>query len=140
MRGDVSLPLGILGIPWGYISGVLLLGDRGPRGFSINLFDARPDWSQREIDEADCVPFGTYASRRQIVCYSAPLHLSGGDSKRNVSAMVRMMSLVGLSDESEVLRFNARPAQVYADCEIILRVAPQASVNGLLLMAGEVIS
>ena len=35
MRGDVSRPFGILGIygvPWGYISGDLLLEVRGPRG------------------------------------------------------------------------------------------------------------
>ena len=78
------------------------------------------------------MPFGTYASRRQIVCYSAPLHLSGGDSKRNVSAMVRMMSV----SLSRVKCYVSTRDQVYADCEIILRVAPQASGCYCLLMAG----
>jgi len=50
--------------------------------------------------------------------------------------MVRMMSV----SLSRVKCYVSTRDQVYADCEIILRVAPQASVNGLLLMAGEVIS
>jgi hypothetical protein len=41
MRGEFSLPFGVLGIPWGYIPGVLLLGERGLRGLS-NLSDAHP--------------------------------------------------------------------------------------------------
>jgi len=82
---------------------------------------------------------------RQIVCHSAPMHLVGrlcatrhlcislGEIR---SAMVRMMSV----SLSRVKCYVSTRDQVYADCEIILRVAPQASVNGLLLMAGEVIS
>ena len=91
MRGDVSRPFGILGIPWGYISGVLLLGVRGPRGFS-NLVDAHPDESQREIG-AD-------------VCYSAPLHLGRLCAELGTSAALGEISKrngahdVGLSDES----------------------------------------
>ena len=41
MRGEFSLPFGVLGIPWGYMPGVLLLGERGLRGLS-NLSDAHP--------------------------------------------------------------------------------------------------
>ncbi|MFN9906192.1 MAG: hypothetical protein ACK56F_08730, partial [bacterium] len=67
------------GIPWGYISGVMLLGDRGPRG---NLEPIRcasrlvltGDRRARlcatrhhSISSADCVLLGTSASLGEIV-------------------------------------------------------------------------
>jgi hypothetical protein len=51
MRGEVSVPFGISSIPWGYISGVLLLGDRGPRGLSnLHVFDAQDKALTEKLD------------------------------------------------------------------------------------------
>jgi hypothetical protein len=88
MRGDVPPPFGILGIPWGYISGVMLLGDRGPRGnlepircaARLVLTGGRRArlcaTRHHSILSADCVPLGTSVSLGEIR-----------------SAMVRMMSV-----------------------------------------------
>jgi hypothetical protein len=88
MRGEVSLPFGVLGIPWGYIPGVLLLGERGLRGLS-NLSDEHPVSSQREIDEADRV-------LKSAPCISSADRVLLGTSAslgEIRSAMTRMMSV-----------------------------------------------
>jgi len=63
------------------------------QGGISNLFDAHLDWSQREIDEADCVLLGTYASRRQIVCYCVLVLGTSASLGEIRSAMVHMMSV-----------------------------------------------